>query len=169
MARLGALTFIVLLAIIFLVAALSMLVFPIQPPLSSGGINKTPTVSFTIYGGEISSTKYGFGFAPNNLSSPGPTISFKTTDIVNITFVNAGTMPHAFVVTDAPKSTGNMLFGAKIGSSTNPLSPGDKGTIIFQPNSPGNRYYICPVPGHAELGMWGNVNITQGTSGMPGM
>ena len=163
-------TIIALLAIAFMVAALSMLVFPIQPSLSpSGGINKTPTVSFTIYGGEISSAKYGFGFSPTNLTSPGPTISFSSSDVVNITFINAGTMSHAFVVTDAPKSTGNILFGAEIGSSTNPLSPGGKGTIIFQPSGAGNRYYICPVPGHAELGMWGNINITQGTTGMPGM
>ncbi len=148
-------------ALVILVAAIAMMVFPIQPPLvSGGGTNKTPTVNITLYGGEISTTEYGFGLSPNNLTSPGPTLSFKMSDVVKITFVNAGKVPHGFVITDAPKSGSTQLFGAAVGSASNPLSPGQSGSVVFQPTAVGSSfYYICPIPGHAELGMWGHVSV----------
>jgi uncharacterized cupredoxin-like copper-binding protein len=149
-------------AVIFFAATISMLVFPIQPPLvSSSQVSKTPTVNITLYGGEISTTKFGFGLTPTNLTSPGPTLVFKTTDVVNLTFVNAGKMPHAFVVTELPTYTAKHLFNSAIASATNPLNSGQSGTAIFQPSTIENVYYICPIPGHADsFGMWGEVTIT---------
>ncbi len=150
-----------LMAALFMVAAIAMIVFPIQPPLvASDQSNKTPTVTFTIYGGEINETRYGFGSSPNNLSSPGPTLIFNITDVVKITFVNAGKMPHGFEITDAPRSSSTELFDAAVGSASNPLAPGESGSVVFQPTATGDAfYYICPVPGHAELGMWGHVTV----------
>jgi nitrite reductase (NO-forming) len=52
-----------------------------------------------------------------------------------------------------------MLFNAEIGANSY-LEPGQKGTVIFTPNNAGSFYYICPVPGHAELGMFGSIVIT---------
>ena len=148
------------------VGAMSMLVFPIQPQLTTGSggtAGKTPTVNIVLYAGEVSSTKYGFGTSPNNITSPGPTLRFRTSDIVNLTIVNAGTIPHAFALTKAPKTGAATLFGATIASASNPLSPGKSGNVIFAPNSPSSQdYYICPVPGHAELGMYGSVIVTVG-------
>ncbi len=148
--------------IAFTLSALSMLVLPIQPQLSTGGggTGMTPTVMITIYGGEVSAQKFGFGLSKGNITSPGPTLKFKTSDVVQITFVNAGKYPHAFMVTDVPKSTGNELFSAAIASGSQPLSPGQSGKIVFTPNKAGSYYYICPVPGHAELGLWGNITVT---------
>lgn len=147
---------------IFMGGAIAMIVFPIQPPLvSSSQINETPTKIITIYGGEINTTTYGFGLGPNNLTSPGPTLTLKITDVVKLTFVNAGKIPHGFAVTDAPKSGSTNLFGAAVGSASNPLSPGQDGVVVFKPTAVGDAfYYICPVPGHAELGMWGHVSVT---------
>jgi nitrite reductase (NO-forming) len=147
--------------IAFTVGALSMLVLPIQPSLasSSGGSGTQPTVQLTLYGGEISSQKFGFGFSPGNITSPGPPLKFNTTDVVQITFVNAGKFPHAFMVTDSPKTGGKELFNAAIASGSQPLEPGQSGKVTFTPNKTGNFYYICPVPGHAELGMWGNLTV----------
>jgi uncharacterized cupredoxin-like copper-binding protein len=71
-------------------------------------------------------------------------------------------MPHAFAVTNAAKTGAKVLFGAEIGSGSNPLQPGQRGTTIFAPNSAGSIYYICPVPGHAESGMYGSIVITSG-------
>ena len=153
------------LAIAFLAAALSMLLLPIQPQLITGSSSsgKTPTVNVLLYAGEISGTKYGFGFSANNLTSPGPTLRFNTSDVVNVTVINAGKMPHAFAVVNAPKTGATVLFNAQIASSSNPLQPGQKGTVIFTPNSPNDQYYyICPVPGHAESGMYGSVIVTTG-------
>lgn len=160
--------FIVVLALAaaLFVGALSMLVFPIQPQLTTGSgdvAGKTPTVSITLYAGEISTSKYGFGTSPNNLTSPGSTLRFKTSDVVNLTVVNAGEYPHAFALTTAPKTGATLLFGATIASGSNPLNPGQSGNIIFTPNSPSSQdYYICPVPGHAKLGMYGSIIVTMG-------
>jgi FtsP/CotA-like multicopper oxidase with cupredoxin domain len=157
---------IVILAAAFFFGSLSMLIFNIQLPLTSSNSsvqNKTPTVSILLYEGEISSSKYGFGTSANNLTSPGPTLRFKTSDIVNITVVNVGKMPHAFAITSAPRTGATVLFNAQIGSASNPLQTGQQGTVIFAPNNAGSSfYYICPVPGHAELGMYGSVVITTG-------
>ncbi len=143
--------------------AIAMIVLPIQPQLApSGQTVQTPTVAITIYGGEIATTKFGFGLSPGNITSPGPTLRFKTTDIVKITFINAGQFPHGFEITNAPKSGSPVFFNAAIGSADNPLPPGQSGSVVFQPSTAGNVYYICPVSGHAELGMWGNVTIVTG-------
>ncbi len=157
-----ALPIIFLLALAFLAAAVAFLVFPLQPPFSPAGqITGTPTVNITIYGGEISYNTFGFGMSPSNLSSPGPFLTFKTTDIVNLTFVNSGQIPHAFAVTDAPKSTANVLFHATVASAANPLASNQTGSVVFQPNVAGNYYYICPLPSHAEnYGMWGELTVT---------
>ncbi len=153
------------LALIFLVSTVAFLILPIQLPLTgpTGSITGTPTVTITLYAGEISTTKYGFGLSPNNLTSPGPTFYFNTTDIVKITLVNAGQFPHAFAVVNAPRTGATTLFGATIASGSNPLPPGQSGSVAFSPNTVSSQYYyICPVSGHAELGMWGTIVVTPG-------
>ncbi len=153
------------LALIFLVSLVAFLVFPIQLPLTStsGSNAGTPTVTITLYAGEISGAKYGFGSSPNNLTSPGPTLRFKTSDIVKITVTNAGNVPHAFAVVNAPRTGATTLFGATIASGANPLPPGQSGSVTFKPTTAGSQfYYICPVPGHPELGMWGTIVVTAG-------
>ena len=71
------------------------------------------------------------------LTSPGPTLRFNLTDVVNITVVNVGTMPHAFAITNAPRSGATVLFNAEIGASSY-LEPGKQGTVIFTPNNAGS-------------------------------
>ena len=151
------------LLVAFYVSIIAVLVLHLQPPLNSvtNVSNKTPTVSFVLYEGEMADGKMGFGTSPNSLTSPGPTLRFRITDVVNVTVVNIGKMPHAFAVTNMPKTGANTLFGATIGSATNPLSPGKSGTVIFAPSNAGSSfYYICPISGHAEAGMWGSVIVS---------
>lgn len=151
---------VLVLAAILYFAVMFVLIFNAQPQLmSSTNSNKTPTINIALFEGEISPTKYGFGNSSTLLTSPGPTIRFKLSDIVNITVVNVGMMPHAFEITNEPKTGSTMLFDAQIGQSSY-LEPGQKGTIIFTPTKAGSFYYICPVPGHPELGMYGSVVIT---------
>jgi len=152
---------VILLAACFYFATMIVLVFNIQPPLTSVSnvSGKTPTVNIVLYEGEITGSTYGFGNSSTTLTSPGPALVFKTTDIVNVTVINVGKMPHAFAVTNAAKTGAKVLFGAEIGSASNPLSPGQQGSVIFAPNIAGSIYYICPVPGHAESGMYGSVTI----------
>jgi len=158
---------IIALAIIFYFAAMSVLVFNLQPPLkaSSNFSDKTPTVNILLYEGDISGSQYGFGYSPNILTSPGPTLRFTTSDVVNITVVNVGNVPHAFAITNAPITGATILFNAEIGSAGNPLQPGQSGSVIFTPNNAGSAFfYISPVSGEAEAGMYGSVVIS-GVSG----
>ncbi len=153
------------LALIFLIAIVAFLVLPIQLPLSgesSGNLGK-PTVNITLYAGEISGTKYGFGLSRDNITSPGPTFHFNTSDVVNLTLVNAGQYPHAFACVNAPRTGATVLWDGYIASGSNPIPPGQSGSVIFKPNTAGSEfYYICPVSGHAELGMWGTMVVSQG-------
>jgi nitrite reductase (NO-forming) len=151
-----------LLATVFYVSAVAMLVFNMRVPLNaaSGVTNKTPTVTITLYAGEDSEGKLGFGTDANVLTSPGPTLRFTVTDVVGITVVNVGKMPHAFAITSMPKTGSASLFDAAVASGSDPLQPGQMRTVIFAPSNAGSYYYICPVPGHAEAGMWGNVIVT---------
>jgi uncharacterized cupredoxin-like copper-binding protein len=156
---------VIVLAATFYCATMVVLVFNLQPPLipSSNVSGKTPTVNILLYEGEITGSLYGFGDSPNTLTSPGQTLRFNMSDVVNITVINVGKMPHAFAITDAPKTGAKVLFNAEVGSASNPLEPGKQGSIIFAPNNAGSSfYYICPVPGHAESGMYGSVVITGG-------
>ena len=153
---------VIALAAILYSAAMITLVYNLQPPLNkSSNSNRTPTVNIVLYEGEVSATRYGFGNTSNTLTSPGPTLRFNLTDVVNITVINVGKMPHAFAITSAPKTGSPILFNAEIGSASNPLQPGKQGTVIFTPSNAGSSFfYICPVPGHAEVGMYGSVIIS---------
>ena len=151
------------LAAIFYFATMSALVFHIQLPLteSSSVSGKTPTDNIVLYEGENSGGQYGFGYSPNTLTSPGPTLRFTTSDIVNITVINVGKVPHAFAITSAPRTGAGALFNAKIGSVINPLQPGQEGSVVIKPNLTGSTFsYICPISGHAEAGMYGSIIIS---------
>ncbi|HLN89588.1 MAG TPA: sulfocyanin-like copper-binding protein [Candidatus Binatia bacterium] len=153
---------IAILAVAFYVAAISVLVFRLQPPLISSSYvqTKNPSIYITLYAGETSSGRLGFGDSSTNLSSPGPTLRLKISDVVSLTLVNVGKMPHAFAVASMPTASGRVLFNAKIASATNPLEPGQSGTVVFAPDNAGTFYYICPVPGHSDSGMYGAVVVT---------
>jgi nitrite reductase (NO-forming) len=113
-----------------------------------------PTVEITLYAGETAKN-FSFGLTPDNLTSPGPTLRFKVGDVVQIRLVNVGKLHHDFAITDAPKQNATVLFNARI----NVISPGENSSVIFVPNQAGEYYYICQVPGHVNLGMWGRVII----------
>jgi FtsP/CotA-like multicopper oxidase with cupredoxin domain len=149
-------------AIALIVAVVAFLVLPIQPPYVTKATlqTETPTLSITLYAGQLSDSKYGFGTEPTNLTSPGPTLRFQTSDLVNITLVNVDTVPHAFQLTNAPRKGAAVVFNAAIASANDPLMSGESGSVVFHPNSPGTSYYyICPISSHLEQGMWGAVIV----------
>jgi len=152
---------VIVLAVTLYSASMVVLVFNLQPPLNtSSNLNRTPTMNILLYEGEVSDTKYGFGNTSSTLTSPGPTLRFNLSDVVNVTVINVGKMPHAFAITSAPKTGSQILFNAEIGSASNPLQPGKQGSVIFTPGNAGSFFYVCPVPGHTETGMYGSVIIT---------
>ena len=49
-------------------------------------------------------------------------------------------------------TTGSLV----IATASNPLKPGQEGSVTFTAGAPGTYYYICTVPGHALQGMQGS-------------
>ncbi|HLN46448.1 MAG TPA: plastocyanin/azurin family copper-binding protein [Candidatus Sulfotelmatobacter sp.] len=126
----------------------------------------------TIYAGELydannALTHGAFGLAANTLDSPGPTLYFTANTAVNVTLVNVGKVGHAWAITSAPDTNANRLFNATIGDATNRIAPGNSSSVVFTAGSPGTYYYICPVPGHVGLGMWGVIVIVPNTTIIP--
>jgi FtsP/CotA-like multicopper oxidase with cupredoxin domain len=152
------------LALAFFLGAISMLIFNLQPVLTTSSKSRTPTSTIILYEGEMSDGKFGFGTAPNNLTSPGPTIGFSTSNTVNITVINVGKLPHAFAITTIPVPGATVLFGAVIGSAANPLQSGQEGSVVFAPNNAAFDYwYISPVGNDTEDGMYGAVIVSSVT------
>ena len=118
-----------------------------------------PNVSVTLYAGEISGSLYGFGYSSTSLTSPGPTLTFKVGDVVNMTLFNAGTMPHNWALVTTNQTSASVLFGAKIASGSVPIEVNQTGSVVFAITKSGNFSYICQVPGHVQTGMWGSVVI----------
>ena len=91
------------------------------------------------------------GEAGNN-----PEIRENSGDEVTITTVNAGKSFHAFGVVSNPDDFNSVIFDSAIAAATNPLKPGESGSVTFLAGAPGTYYYICTVPGHALQGMQGS-------------
>ena len=119
------------------------------------GASGTP---LTMFAGEINTASYGFGNTATTITSPGPTITLKEGTSYTMTVTNSGRMPHAWEIT-RDKTTSTVVFGAQI-DPTSYISPGASGSVTFTPNEIGTFFYICPVPGHVALGMWGTVTVT---------
>ncbi len=129
---------------------------PSQPPIPSQPGAEVRNI--TIFAGEVGE-KYGFGLSASNIESPGPTLTFKMGDVVNATVDNVGNLPHAWWIADNNATDANVLFNAEVGSGSNPLAPGESESVTFTVDKAGRFYYICPVPGHVELGMWGRIVV----------
>ncbi len=119
----------------------------------------TPNVSVTLYAKEINSNLYGFGFTADSIISPGPTLTFKVGDVVEVTLHNMGTLPHSFEINTQNTTKGQVLFNSEINPGVY-IQSGQTGSVVFKVTEAGDFYYMCPVPGHAELGMWGHCKIT---------
>ncbi|HML01976.1 MAG TPA: cupredoxin domain-containing protein [Candidatus Bathyarchaeia archaeon] len=119
-------------------------------------------VNIVLYAGEVNATAYGFGNSSSSITSPGPSLTFKVNDVVNMTLHNVGTMGHnwALVTQKVDGSTSLAFPNAQIASGSSPVQPGDTASTIFVVTQAGNYYYICQVDAHVTLGMWGNVTVT---------
>ncbi len=122
-----------------------------------------PNVTIQLYEGEIKvngQTHGAFSFSQNNLTSPGPTLNFKVGDVVKVTVNNVGTIAHNWAIVTDKSSPNSVVFTAQIQSGSNPISPGSSGSVTFKADKAGTYNYICQVPGHVDLGMYGTVVVS---------
>ena len=85
-----------------------------------------------------------------------PEVRVNSGDEVTITTNNVGKSFHAFGVVSNPDDFNSVIFDSAIAAATNPLKPGESGSVTFLAGAPGTYYYICTVPGHALQGMQGS-------------
>lgn len=72
-----------------------------------------------------------------------PTIKVTLGNKVHIIVINNGSVPHSFTVVELT------------GRDTGIIPPGSRGELILIANKVGVFEYLCPIPGHPELGMKG--------------
>lgn len=148
--------------VVALVLTISVMYVLMLPPTSTVTPAATPKERVTLYAGEIGD-KFAFGTSPDNLTTPGPTLRLRVGDTVQVKLINAGGIPHTFIVTDKAeeKPLANPLFsGAAIGSPAIPLGPEEEATTVFTPDRPGTFYYMCTIPGHFSRGMYGTLIVS---------
>ncbi len=126
----------------------------VAPDIFIPKIEGPADVFITVRGGDLDE-KFGFALDGDNLTTPGPIIRVKVGDLVNITFINEGEVPHTFAVVEQLKPKAKVLFHARIGSPAQVLPPGTIKSILFRADKVGEFHYMCEAPGHQDRGMHG--------------
>jgi len=85
-----------------------------------------------------------------------PEFKVKSGDEVTFSVKNNGKSFHAFGIVADPENVNNVLWKSAIAAPTNPIKPGQGGSVTFIAGAPGTYYYVCTVPGHALQGMKGS-------------
>ncbi len=147
---------------IFLVITLILVIGLISTLTVSTTKAQTSGTSITLYAGSVTSGSgtYGYGTSASKITSPGPTLNLVEGTTYTITVDNVATdMTHSFEIVSSKAISSSPLFEAGI-DITSFIPAGGSGSVTFTPNQTGNFYYVCTVPAHISLGMWGNVVIS---------
>ena len=99
----------------------------------------------------------------------GPTVSVPADSTITVDFADGDPgHPHGFELTTAAPPYGRMaMMEGRLAAPEAfimPVPP-PQGTlwyatsVTFHAPAPGTYYYICPVPGHAQQGMWGKLVV----------
>jgi nitrite reductase (NO-forming) len=154
--RTGLYIAIAIIVIVIIVGGVLAYIYTQAPSTPSG--TGTP---LTLYAGSVTSGSgtYGYGNSASEITSPGPTLNLKVGTTYTMTVNNVGNIPHSWEIVSTKATSNSPMFGAGI-DITSYIPPGASGTVTFTPNQAGNFYYVCTVPGHIDLGMWGNVVVT---------
>jgi len=102
---------------------------------------------------------YGFN-APIGQTNANPDIKVKSGDTVTIHLKNNSKSFHAFGVVIDPENPAAVLWSSAFKTPDSPMKPGESGDVTFVAGTPGVYHYICTVPGHAALGMNGNLIVS---------
>jgi len=88
-----------------------------------------------------------------------PDFTVKSGDEVTFSVTNKGKSFHAFGIVSDPENVSSVLWNSAIASASNPIKPGQDGSVTFIAGAPGTYYYVCTVPGHALQGMKGSFTV----------
>jgi len=124
-----------------------------QQPQQQPAPPRNPDVELTVYAGD-----FGFGLRADAISSPGPELRVKVGSLVKLTVVNVGQAVHVLTVVKDLREDPNavpVFSSAYAGTPRNPIPPGSSVTVYFVAEKEGSYYYVCNVPGHTSLGMYG--------------
>ena len=124
------------------VAATALLVW-VVPALGRPAASTATTVN--VVAGKPSE----YRFTLSKKSVPVGTVTFKISD--------KGTTPHDFEICASNKA--GAATSCK-GESAPSVSPGGAATLKVTFKKPGTYEYLCTLPGHAGLGMKGNLKVT---------
>jgi nitrite reductase (NO-forming) len=97
-------------------------------------MGQTPPMAFIGVGGEFDGVI-------------NPTLTANVGDRVIITVVNGDPVEHDFLLADFNVTTGSLL------------TAGEEKTVEFIADKAGSFKYICTIPGHEQIGMWGMFEI----------
>lgn len=81
------------------------------------------------------------------------------TGTVTFTLTNEGTVPHDLEICSSPKGGSANSCAANLGA-TQLISPGASVKLTVKFKTAGKYEYLCTFPGHAALGMKGNLTVT---------
>ena len=149
---------------IFIVVTLILVIGLISPLGISTTKAQTSGTSITLYAGSVNSGSgtYGYGLSASKITSPGPTLNLVEGTTYTITVNNVSNMQHSFEIVPS-EAIGTPLWGAGI-DTTSFIPAGSSGSVTFTPTQTGNFYYVCTVPTHISLGMWGNVVVSSASA-----
>ena len=135
---------------------------PAPSPTACEGADGLGTFHFLFIGGEPS-VNSGINF---NGSIPGPCVLVANGSHVFVTFQVSPQSPlnHSWVLIPANGTATSLpaFPGAGFSNSTRftGLAPGSQAEFSFWTNTTGSYRYICEVPGHYDLGMFGFFNVS---------
>jgi copper binding plastocyanin/azurin family protein len=107
----------------------------------------------------------GGGYTFNG-TTPGPCVEVVVNSHINVTFEvsSQSSANHSWVLipAGAPSNAPAAFPGAGFNSTAAPLgiAPGTQTSFSFQVTRAGAFQYICEVPGHRDLGMYGSFTVT---------
>jgi len=152
---------------IFLVITLILVIGLLSTLTATITRAQTSGTSITLYAGSVNSGSgtYGYGLSASKITSPGPTLNLVEGTTYTITVNNVSNMQHSFEIVPSEAASASPLFNSGI-DITNYIPAGGSGSVTVTPTQTGNFYYVCTVPTHVSLGMWGKV-VVSATSPSP--
>jgi uncharacterized cupredoxin-like copper-binding protein len=135
--------------------------------MGKGGHGATPIYAFG-EPGKAASVNRSVAITMHDLSFDPSSVAVKRGETIRFVVVNASPIDHDFTIGDAKTETEHRAEMAKMiamgmthGDEANAimLKPGQRKELIWKFSRPGKLEFDCNIPGHAESGMKGMIDV----------